>query len=252
MLLQPFITATLALALATDVAAFQPLASTLIARNGQVTCSQFVHNPDKSTWNNSYQLPMQRLVPWKECPAGTKCGFNVTDAKVGWKYYWDVPDGVTVNLGRYDPASVIGVGVNDVVHAPRSLVWGVNASPNKTLVSIGSWVTAAVVVPGTFKCDKGIEYPGTITLPDSTHIAQAILARDEGVSDEGGKGFNGPRPDAPGSQACIMSAAELKGRKDNTFYGPNSGARRSNGLDSMLLGVLFAFACVSGLSFTSL
>ncbi|BEI80942.1 hypothetical protein CcaverHIS002_0201020 [Cutaneotrichosporon cavernicola] len=251
MLLEQFITATLVLALATAVAALQPLASTLIARNPQVTCSEFVHNPDNSTWNNSYKLPFQRLTPWEACPAGSRCNFNVTNAKVGWKYYWDVPDGVTVNLGRYDPASIIGVGFNDVVSESLHGAWSLGASPNKYMVSAVTLVPRAVVVPGTFKCDKGIEYPGTITLPGTNELYDTIIRRDEG-SDKEQIGIIVLPPDAPGSQASIMSADELKGRKDNTLYGPKSGARRSNGWDTRLVGVLLAFACVSGLSFASL
>ncbi|GMK56209.1 hypothetical protein CspeluHIS016_0300490 [Cutaneotrichosporon spelunceum] len=118
MLLQPIVLVTMVPVLA--AAAPGPV-SNLINRGDKVKCHEFVHNPDRSTWNTSYSLPTQRISHWVDCKVGVNCTIKIVPGiRIGWKYYWDVPDGVTLDLGRYDPASKIGAGMNYVVTTSSS------------------------------------------------------------------------------------------------------------------------------------
>jgi hypothetical protein len=240
-MLQLLLTAALVPSIAA-IAAPQP-SSPLLARQDKPTCREFVHNPSRASWNFTGRLPTQRLAPTINCPvAATEgCPLNSSQAddfKLGWKYYWDAP--VTVDLPKFDPASLVTEGANEVVVAPdSSQVFGFTIPPGKT-GAVGLYVRSAIRVPGTFKnCDDGQEHTGSVVVPGAYGQTWVLS-----VQDESGNWL----PDAEdevveGSEASFMSADELKGAKASPITPDDS--RGSHTLDARLVGLPLAVVCLS-------
>ncbi|BEJ11646.1 hypothetical protein CspHIS471_0201060 [Cutaneotrichosporon sp. HIS471] len=243
-MLLPLFTAA-ALALTTSAAILNPLSPALLARDDKVTCRAFLHNTDKSTWNLTGALP-QVMTEWLDCPNGTFCALDILDRRrFGWKYYWDVPEGVTLDLGRYNPAKAIGAGFNEVIRSTPDRSIKVPEGKTTALIAV---ITSIVHVPGIFKkCDNGMEYAGAITLPDNKLPQYTKVSLDETGNwdklefyawEEGRYYFLSVSP-AQGNERSIMSADEMKTRKDT------SGSSRSASLDSRLAAVTLAITFLS-------
>ncbi len=240
MLLQLLLTAALVPSIAA-VATPQP-SSALLARQDKPTCREFAHNPSRASWNFTGRLPMQRLAPTINCPLATEgCPRNssqVDDFKIGWKYYWDAP--VTVDLPKFDPASVVSEGAKEVVVAPDSReVFGFTIPPGKT-GAIALYVRSAIRVPGTFKnCDDGQEHTGSVVMPGANGQTWVLA-----VQDESGNWLPDAEDDVvEGSEASIMSADELKDAKASPIS-PND-SRGPHSLDARLVGPPLAVVCLS-------
>ncbi|GMK56210.1 hypothetical protein CspeluHIS016_0300500 [Cutaneotrichosporon spelunceum] len=172
--------------------------SALVAR--AVTCRQFVHNPDTSSWDNTIRFPPQQLGSL-DCTQSTNCTATTRVTRVGWKHYWDTPASITVALGAYDPAVAIGTAQNEVVIDI--------ASAQDTSGAYAAFVFQIVRVQGTLReCDDGAERAAAVNLPEN----EVVLERIQSADSAGVKYFGSV---TPGSEASVMSSNEVGSRQPN-------------------------------------